>query len=311
MAIKKWISVHAVLLFLLECGVSHASHAQECVSLADAKRHEILSYASAVWKIGNSASLQITNENIFRDTCYRLLVIDGGNLKQPLTVVLSPDQRFLSSWLFDLSVSPEVAHCESAKLTKQLLLSENSPHRGIGDAPITLVEFGDFECPYCKQFNEWMSDLPSSVAAQTTLIYKHLPLSQHPWAHEAATAAICASFQSNEAFWKLHDFIFTEQERLLPSTAHDRMSAFLATLADVDMNKFESCMKTREAEKIIVRDAALARGLSVAHTPTIFLNGIRVEGMKSSDDLTRILLNAKAMATFDEPNPLPSAPKQR
>lgn len=301
----------AVLLLFLGVGLGFPLSAQDCPSLMDERRREILSYASVVFKIGDPGSLRIIRESMFSDTCYRSLVIDGGSLKQPLTVVLSPDQRFLSGWVLDLNVRPEQARVEGIQHTKELLLSEKSPQRGNSNAPITIVEFGDFECPYCKQFNEWIAALPIGITPQINLIYKHLPLAKHAWANEAAAATTCASFQSNEAFWKLHDFVFVEQEKISLNTVRDRVRAFLATMTSFDMSQFDSCMQTRQFEKIVARDAALARVLSVVHTPTIFINGVRVEGLKTSEDLTRLLLSAGTTPILGESNPLPSKSAER
>src|SRR4029077_2323575 len=127
---------------------------------------------------------------------------------------LSPDERFLTSTLYDLAIDPKKEVVRIADNVTKLLMRDKSSQFTSLDNRITLVEFVDFQCPYCKRFADWYSALPEPLRNQTTLVFKNLPLSQHPWARPAASYAVCASQQSPSAFHELTNFFFQKQSEI-------------------------------------------------------------------------------------------------
>src|SRR5215468_11430688 len=177
-----------VLFCLLWCSLLPA----ECPPLNDAKTQEIISYAAKLWQIGEASQLNLISNGTLGTTCYRNLTLDGGSIKHPMTLILSPDQRFISGWLIDLTRTPEDAQRDEMDRMKRLLTRDVSPHKGDPSSPVTIVEFADFECPYCKAFDHSFSSLPENMRQAVNLVFKHLPLANHPWAREVAGAAACA-----------------------------------------------------------------------------------------------------------------------
>lgn len=283
----------AATLLLLGCAFScRASFADECKPLSPLSRKAIVSYLSKRLKILDTTFLRLGKEEFVRDTCYRKLTLEGGSLTQPLTFFLSPDQRFVSPLMLDTALDPELEEQEEAERTNKLLLPDASPSRGDAGAPIRIVEFSDFECPYSRRFNEWIETLPSETKAQIRLAYKHFPLAIHPWANDAAALSTCASLQSPSAFWLLHDFIFKEQGSLNPTNIRHRVVAFAANTPVIDADQLVACFDEHQADGIIKRDRELAIELHISVTPMIFVNGARVSPLRSIDDLKAAITHA-------------------
>ena len=154
---------------------------------------------------------------------------------------------------------------------------------------MTLVEFVDFQCPYCKHFAEWYSNLPETLRAQTTLVFKNLPLPQHPWARRAALYAGCANVQSAAAFHEIVDLFFQKQLEITPDNLEDTIFAGLRQSSSLNLEKLNTCVSTQVAASIIDRDIAVAKQLNVNHTPTIFINGQRVLQVTSVQELQHLL----------------------
>jgi protein-disulfide isomerase len=154
---------------------------------------------------------------------------------------------------------------------------KNAPSIGNVNAPVTLVEYSDFECPVCRNLHDVMRDMLPKYP-QVRVVFKDFPLdSIHPWARTAALAGRCAYQQNPAAFWKMYDAIYDGQEIISASNAYSKMTDF-AGQAGLNAEAFKSCMAGPEAAAAI--DASRANGvqLDVNSTPTIFVNGRRLVG---------------------------------
>ncbi len=152
-----------------------------------------------------------------------------------------------------------------------------NPSIGPENAPVTLVEFADFECPHCKEFNDDFEAIRAKYP-QVRLVYKDFPLVDiHPWAETAAVAGRCAFMQSPAAFWKMHDAIFKNQDNITPDNAWDEFNSF-AKDEGLDGDAFKSCLSSPEAAKAVEANRADAITLGVSSTPTVYVNGRPVVG---------------------------------
>ena len=154
---------------------------------------------------------------------------------------------------------------------------EGNPAMGPANAPVTLVEFADFECPHCREFSD---DFPAiqQKFPQVRLVYKDMPLSDiHPWAETAAIGARCAFMQSPAAFWKMHDAIFKNQENITPGNAWDELNGF-AKDEGLDADAFKACMSSADARSAVDANRTDAATLGVSSTPTVYVNGRPVVG---------------------------------
>jgi protein-disulfide isomerase len=165
------------------------------------------------------------------------------------------------------------------------------PSFGPADAPITIVEFSDYQCPFCyRWYTQVYRDLLNAYPNKIRFVYRNFPLSFHQNAFASAEAALCAGDQS--AYWKMHDVLFDSQELLnnqagtvLAQSDYNKM----ATDLGLDVPTFEQCMTSRKYEKFIKEDMAYTTNLpsdfedgqmvsAVGGTPTFFINGRRLGG---------------------------------
>jgi len=155
------------------------------------------------------------------------------------------------------------------------------PSVGNANAPVTVVEFADFECPVCRQLHEQMRTLLPKYP-QVKFYFKDFPIEQiHPWAKTAALAGRCAYNQEPKAFWKIYDGFYDAQELISASNAWDKAVDF-AGQAGLNQAAFKSCLASPEAAAVIDTSVANAKLLEVNSTPTVFVNGRRVVGADSA-----------------------------
>jgi Na+/H+ antiporter NhaA len=162
--------------------------------------------------------------------------------------------------------------------------------RGSMDAPVTLVEYGDYECPYCGQAEDVIRELLSAFGDDLRYVWRHLPLNDvHPSAQLAAEAAEAAAAQ--DAFWPMHDTLLAHQEELRP--LHLR---HYAEEVGLDVERFRDELRRREHLPRIAEDVASADASGVAGTPTFFINGRRHHGAYDVAALTSAVEAARRRA---------------
>jgi protein-disulfide isomerase len=157
------------------------------------------------------------------------------------------------------------------------LQTKDSPSLGPANAPVTLVEFSDFQCPVCRSLHDALRGLLPNYP-QVRVVFKDFPLEQlHPWARTAAIAGRCAYQQDPAAFWKMYDLIYDNQEVISPETAWGKMMDFAGQLG-LNSDTFKACMASPEAGAAVNASHENGIQLEVGSTPTIFVNGRRIVG---------------------------------
>ncbi|MFL5275054.1 MAG: thioredoxin domain-containing protein [Myxococcales bacterium] len=151
-----------------------------------------------------------------------------------------------------------------------------APVKGDPDAKVTIVEFSDFQCPYCGRVMETVHQIERTYGKDVRIAFKHNPLPMHPDAPHAARASIAAGNQGK--FWEMHDKLFEanvsgDRAGLKPA-AIEKMAKDLG----LDMAKFNADVKSSEATDIITSDQAQARQLAAYGTPSFFINGVKIAG---------------------------------
>lgn len=274
------MSARIIVIFVM-IGLASPLQAENCKPVSDTDVGTITTYIAKRSELPVD-SVKLKSSEDVEGTCYRKLVLESGTTSQRrlLTFYLSPDRKYLSSNLFDLTLNPDVEREKLAAELRKVLTSDTSPTRGNNNAPVTIVEFSDFQCPYCQRFESIYKGLPQDVQQRVRLVYKELPLPMHPWAQPAASIAVCASVQSNEAFWQVHDFFFSNQAELNSLNLTERLKSVRA----LDVDSIQQCVNSKKAQPVLDRDQALASELRVTGTPTIFVNGKRVT-VQTSDQL--------------------------
>ena len=148
---------------------------------------------------------------------------------------------------------------------------EGSPALGPADAPVTVVEFSDFECPYCQVFAQTMQQVKDEYGNRVRIVFRQFPLNIHPNAPKAAEASLCAHEQ--DKFWQMHDLMFEEQRQLDIASLMDK-----AERIDLDVPEFEACLDSGKYAEQIEEDMQAATRMGVQGTPAVFINGMPVVG---------------------------------
>lgn len=158
-----------------------------------------------------------------------------------------------------------------------------SPQQGPDDAWVTVVEFADFECPYCAQAATTVHQmLLGWPAADLRVVYKHFPLYFHSRARPAAVAAECAHQQGR--FWDLYDELYSGVAGLEDAALEQD-----AARAGVDLERWRSCLASDAPQRRIDEDLGLGQDLEVEGTPTFFINGVRIEGALPFEDFRAVI----------------------
>jgi predicted DsbA family dithiol-disulfide isomerase len=156
-----------------------------------------------------------------------------------------------------------------------------SPLRGAAKPAVTIVEFSDFECPFCKQVQSALRQIVESYGREVRLVFKHLPLEGHRNSLPAARAAYCAAEQ--DRFWQFHDALFTAGN-LSPPVFEQ-----IASELGLGLPKFQECVASEHSRAAVVKDIEAARLLRIESTPSFVVNGRVINGALSFADFQKII----------------------
>ncbi|MFZ3201273.1 MAG: DsbA family protein [Candidatus Acidiferrales bacterium] len=186
-------------------------------------------------------------------------------------VFISKDGKTLvRGEMFDTAADPFVD-------LRAKLHTEGHPSKGPANARVTLVEFADYECPHCRELHDEMPTIEARYP-RIRIVFEDFPITQvHPWAQTAAIGARCAYMQSPDAFWKMNDSIFGDQEAISTENVWDKLVGFAAQ-AGLDTDAFKTCMTSPEALKAVEADRQQGIDMGVDSTPTVFVNGRPLPG---------------------------------
>ncbi|MFQ5723003.1 MAG: thioredoxin domain-containing protein [Terriglobia bacterium] len=219
-----------------------------------------------------------------------------GGVEQ--VVLVSADGRYLIRGEFLDTTQDPFAEA------RERIITAGQPRLGPADALVTIVEYGDFQCPTCRAAYPVLEEILASHD-NVRLIFKDFPLTQkHDWAMAAAIAAQCAYRQSNERFWQLHDYFFENQDQI----NHDNLDAHLDALAThlgMDTEQFRTCRQTEATRSLVEQSIQEARQLQVRNTPTLFLNGRRLVGAPPKEVLERLIAYELSFRQQGSPPPNP------
>lgn len=186
-------------------------------------------------------------------------------------VYVSKDGKtLLRGEIFDMHADPFADNAAKIHL-------EGSPSKGPADAKVTVVEFADFECPHCRELYESLQAIETKYP-QVRFVYKNFPLTQiHPWAETAAIGARCAYEQSPEAFWKIHNAIFDDQDVISPENIWDKLVSY-ASQAGLNADTFKACLSSAGAQKAVDAEHGEGVAVGVNSTPTVYVDGRPLAG---------------------------------
>ncbi len=229
--------------------------------------------------------------------------LDEARLGALSTVVLAP----LIAWIVTRVIRrlPSTVRARQIGRTAEDILDladdvdpDRDHIRGPDDAPVTLLEYGDFECTYCGQAEQVIRELLSSLGSDVRYVWRHLPLNDvHPGAQLAAEASEAAAAQGK--FWEMYDTLLNHQGELQPRdlTRH-------AGQLGLDVDRFTEELRRREYAPRVGEDVASADESGVSGTPTFFINGRRHYGVYDIDTLTEAARAAKTRARLAATTPV-------
>lgn len=167
--------------------------------------------------------------------------------------------------------------------TRYDIPTEGYPSLGPDDAPITLVEFSDFQCPYCRRFHEQTYQaLLDAYPGQIRFVYRNLPLTSiHPDAMPSAIASLCANDQG--AYWDYHGLLFSNE-----SLTRDTFIQY-ATDLGLKVDEFTACLDSGKHDEFIQQDMDFAINLGIQSTPTFFINGLAIVGAQPLANFQQII----------------------
>ncbi|HEV8377025.1 MAG TPA: thioredoxin domain-containing protein [Candidatus Polarisedimenticolia bacterium] len=159
---------------------------------------------------------------------------------------------------------------------------DDDPAKGPAGAPVTIVEFSDYQCPYCSRAESTIKQVLEKYQGKVRFVYRDYPLTFHPFAAKAAEASQCANEQGK--FWEFHDALYADQAKLsIPD-----MQATASKLG-INGDKFKACVESGKYTAEVNKDMADATKAGVNSTPSFFINGIAVVGAQGVDTFSQLI----------------------
>jgi len=170
---------------------------------------------------------------------------------------------------------------------RQKVAAAGHPSKGPTDAPIELIEFSDFQCPFCQRANPTVEQVLKTYGNRIHFVYRHFPLPNHPNARPAAEAAACADEQGR--YWQFHDELFGNPAKLTDADLKEH-----AVAAGLDPSKFNACVDGRRFKNDVDKDVKEGSAVGVSGTPAFFMNGRALEGAQPFEAFKRVIDEALA-----------------
>lgn len=194
-------------------------------------------------------------------------------------------QKAIDAWMAKKTAkNPVEVYLNKPNRPVKDVTAGDAPFMGGADAKVTIVEFSDFQCPFCARGAALMEDLKKKYGNKIKVAFKNFPLPFHNHAKKAAEAALCAHEQKASQFWKMHDKMFADQSGL----ARDGLVAKAVSLG-LDKAKFEKCLDSGQFTKKVEADMEEGKKVGVKSTPTFFVNGKMVNGAQPIEVFSELI----------------------
>jgi protein-disulfide isomerase len=200
------------------------------------------------------------------------IVIGEGAAAKSQTFIASPDLKYVVFGdVTDTSIDP-------AKAVMGKMNLKDEPFKGPKDAKVVLVEYSDFQCPFCKRgYDTVEQQILKNYDGKVKFYFRSFPLSFHPWAQPAAVAAECAKMEKAEAFWPVYQGFFEHQQDVNPGNVKDKATEYLKD-SKIDMAKWNDCFDNKKSLDRVNAQQTEGAGLGVTGTPAFFVNGRMLVG---------------------------------
>jgi protein-disulfide isomerase len=223
--------------------------------------HQWFGYDSSLtWKITSIKPSEIEGLSEIN------VLLSGAQGQQALKLYVTPDGKHAVNG----EIMPFGAH-PFAAAQKELERGLNGPSHGSADAPVTVVDFSDLQCPHCKDAHPTIEKLMAEDK-NVRVVFQSFPLPMHDWAAKAAAYADCVSHANNDAFWKFIQSVYGAQTDITAANADEKLTT-LADGAGVKGADMAACAAKPETTSRVEKSVALGKALDVNSTPTLFVNG--------------------------------------
>jgi protein-disulfide isomerase len=296
-------SIFVLVLVCLGCSAQSAAPPDQAMRI----ERQVRSYYSIPAAVKITVGPLRTSEFVGYDAL--TVHMDSPEKKAEYDFLLSKDGKtLLRMTKLDLTKDPY------AENVKKISVGDR-PIRGKKDAKVVVVNYDDFQCPFCSRMHQTLfPEILKEYGDRVEFVYKDYPLAEiHPWAMHAAVDANCLAAQNGDAYWELADYLHANQREVsaagqtrdLQFAALDRMTTLQGQKHEVDQTKLQSCIKAQNDDAI---KASLREGdtLGVNATPTIFVNGQEIDGVVSAAEFRTVLDAALQQAGV----PVPARPAQ-
>lgn len=204
--------------------------------------------------------------------------------------VMSEDGRYVVFGdIEDVTVDPFKAVMAKIKL-------DGRPFKGGKDAKVTIVEYSDYQCPFCTRgYNTIENEVLKEYGDKVKFYYKNFPLGFHKWAQPAAVAAECAADLNKDAYWELYKFYFEKQKEITPENLKEKTTEALKG-QKIDMKKFDDCFAGNKTLDRVNGDMQEGQSVGVTGTPGFIINGRLVSGAQPFQNFKAIIDDELARA---------------
>ena len=239
------------------------------------------------------------------------LTLTGGenSHEQKVDFLLSQDGKTLAK-LTRIDLTKDIYTERMSKIDVS-----GRPVRGNPNAKVTLVNYDDLQCPFCSRMHATlMQEILPAYGDRIKIVYKDFPLSMHPWAIHSANDANCLAAENGAAFWQFADYVHANQKAINGTQGVEKSKAELDRIAldlgqknGANMNRLQACIK-EQPDKQLKASMAEGEALGLNATPTMYINGQKLEGAVDPDEV-RAILNAQLLAAGVQPpaRPAPAA----
>jgi protein-disulfide isomerase len=230
--------------------------------------HRMFGYDSSIrWKVLQINPTEVPN--------VAQVLVSINDQQRPWTLYTAPDgQHAFVGDLIPFGSDP------FAPARKEMDAKAKGPMKGVQNAPVTIVEFSDLQCPHCKQAQPTLEKLVGEVPG-AKIVFENFPIDQiHKWANLGARYADCIGRSNNEAFWRFINEVFNEQDQITEQNATDKLNE-IAKAAGADPGATATCAESPQAKAGVIQSYELGVANGVTGTPTLFINGRKIANINS------------------------------
>ena len=254
----------------------------------DAVTKKLIEYYRRKANVPPSAQIEVKDLKASNIKGAKSGVLSAGG--RDVNFTISDDGRYVVfGEMEDLTVDP------FAGVMKKISLKD-APAKGPANAKVTIVEYSDFQCPFCSRGYQTMENqVLKEYGDKVRFTYKNFPLPMHPWAEPAAVAAECAREQKEDAFWKLYNYYFQNQRDLNPQNLKDKS---LEAVKDdgIDAAKFGDCFDNKKTLPKVKAQQAEGSSVGVNGTPAFIINGRLISGAQPFESFKAVIDDELARA---------------